>query len=63
VQKMMKRMSGVPGLGRKLKKGKGGKGKGGGRVTPKGTKPPTAGKPPPFSIPGIGDDGDFPGLN
>jgi len=63
VQKMMKRMSGVPGLGRKLKKGKGGKGKGGGRVTPKGTKPATAGKPPPFSIPGIGDDGDFPGLN
>jgi signal recognition particle subunit SRP54 len=63
VQKMMKRMSGVPGLGRKLKKGKGGKGKGGGRVTPKGTKPATAGKPPPFSIPGIGDDGGFPGLN
>ena len=33
-----------------------------GRVTPKGTKPVTA-KPPPFSIPGIGDDGGFPGLN
>jgi len=62
VQKMMKRMGNVPGLGRKMKKGKG-KGKsGGGRVTPKGTKPVT-GKPPPFSIPGIGDDGGFPGLN
>ena len=61
VQKMMKRMGNVPGLGRKMKKAKG-KGKsGGGRVTPKGTKPAT-GKPPPFSIPGIGDDG-FPGLN
>src|SRR3954453_9014680 len=48
VQKMMRRMSAVPGLGRKLKKGKGGKGKGGGRVPPKGTKPATAGKPPPF---------------
>ncbi|MEY2423625.1 MAG: signal recognition particle subunit [Acidimicrobiaceae bacterium] len=61
VQKMMKRMGNVPGLGRKMKKAKG-KGKsGGGRVTPKGTKPVT-GKPPPFSIPGIGDDG-FPGLN
>ena len=55
-------MSSVPGLGRKMKKAKG-KGKGGGgRVTPKGTKPQT-GKPPPFSIPGIGDDGGFPGLN
>jgi signal recognition particle subunit SRP54 len=63
VKKMMQKMGNIPGLGRKMKKGKG-KGKGGGRVTPKGTKPAgaTAGKPPPFTIPGIGDDG-FPGLN
>jgi signal recognition particle subunit SRP54 len=61
VQKMMKRMGNIPGVGRKMKKGKG-KGKGGGRVTPKGTKPAIT-KPPPFSIPGIGDDGGFPGLN
>jgi signal recognition particle subunit SRP54 len=60
VKKMMQRMGNIPGLGRKMKKGKG-KAKGGGRVTPKGTKP-AIGKPPPFSIPGIGDDG-FPGLN
>src|SRR3954463_6782294 len=38
VQKMMKRMGNIPGVGRKMKKAKG-KGKGGGRVTPKGTKP------------------------
>ena len=31
-------------------------------VVTKGTKP-AVGKPPPFSIPGIGDDGGFPGLN
>jgi signal recognition particle subunit SRP54 len=63
VKKMMQKMGNIPGLGRKMKKGKG-KGKGGGRVTPKGTKPAgaTAGKPPPFTIPGIGDEG-FPGLN
>lgn len=61
VQKMMKRMGNIPGVGRKMKKAKG-KGKGGGRVTPKGTKPAMT-KPPPFSIPGIGDDGGFPGLN
>ncbi len=63
VKKMMQKMGNIPGLGRKMKKGKG-KGKGGGRVTPKGTKPAgaTAGKPPPFSIPGISDEG-FPGLN
>jgi signal recognition particle subunit SRP54 len=61
VQKMMKRMGNVPGLGRKMKKAKGKGKQSGGRVTPKGTKPAT-GKPPPFSIPGIGDDG-FPGLN
>jgi signal recognition particle subunit SRP54 len=60
VQKMMKRMGAVPGLGRKMKK-KGKAKAGGGRVTPKGTKP-AAGKPPPFTIPGIGDD-NFPGLN
>jgi signal recognition particle subunit SRP54 len=60
VKKMMQKMGNIPGLGRKMKKGK--KGKSGGRVTPKGTKPVTAGKPPPFSIPGIGEDG-FPGLN
>jgi signal recognition particle subunit SRP54 len=65
VKKMMQRMGNVPGLGRKMKKGKG-KAKAGGRVTPKGTKPagsrPSATKPPPFTIPGIGDD-SFPGLN
>jgi signal recognition particle subunit SRP54 len=62
VQKMMKRMGNIPGVGRKMKKGKA-KGKvAGGRVTPKGTKPVTAGKPPPFTIPGLGGD-DFPGLN
>src|SRR4051795_12211681 len=48
VQKMMKRMGNIPGVGRKMKKAKG-KGKGGGRVTPKGTKPAIT-KPPPFSI-------------
>jgi len=53
-------MGNIPGIGRKMKKGK--KGKGGGRTTPKGTKPVGAGKPPPFSIPGISDEG-FPGLN
>src|SRR3954470_5523227 len=54
VQKMMKRMGAVPGLGRKMKK-KGKAKAGGGRVTPKGTKP-QVGKPPPFTIPGLGDD-------
>jgi hypothetical protein len=50
-----------------MKKAKGGggggkaKAKAGGRVTPKGTKPSTV-KPPPFTIPGVGDD-SFPGLN
>ena len=38
VQKMMKRIGNIPGLGRKMKKAKG-KARGGGRVTPKGTKP------------------------
>jgi signal recognition particle subunit SRP54 len=65
VKKMMQKMGNIPGLGRKMKKAKG-KGKAGGRVTPKGTKPvgtkPSAAKPPPFTIPGIGDD-SFPGLN
>ena len=50
VQKMMKRLGNVPGIGRKIKKAK----KGGGRVTPKGgpggTKP--AAKPP-FTLPGL----------
>src|SRR5206468_2411697 len=63
VQKVMRRMGNVPGLGRKLKKGK--NKRGGGRVTPKGTpsgrsKGPS--KPPPFTIPGI-TEGDLPGLN
>jgi signal recognition particle subunit SRP54 len=62
VKKMMQRMGNIPGLGRKMKKGKGkAKAKAGGRVTPKGTKP-SGSKPPPFTIPGIGDD-SFPGLN
>jgi signal recognition particle subunit SRP54 len=60
VKKMMQRMGNIPGMGRKMKKAKG-KAKAGGRVTPKGTKP-AGSKPPPFSIPGIGDD-SFPGLN
>ena len=38
VKKMMQKMGNIPGLGRKMKKGKG-KAKAGGRVTPKGTKP------------------------
>jgi signal recognition particle subunit SRP54 len=61
MQKMMRRMTNVPGLGRKLKKGKG---KGGGRVTPKGTQSgrQKQSAKAPFTIPGIGDD-DFPGLN
>jgi signal recognition particle subunit SRP54 len=61
VKKMMKRMGNVPGLGRKLKKGKG---KGGGRVTPKGTQSgrQKQNAKAPFTIPGISDD-DFPGLN
>jgi signal recognition particle subunit SRP54 len=56
VQRMMKRMGGLPGLGRKAKKGK--KGKGGGRVTPKGVGPSgsKAGKPP-FVLPGLDADG------
>ena len=50
VQKMMKRLGSVPGIGRKIKKGK----KGGGRVTPKGG--PGGAKPaskPPFTLPGL----------
>jgi signal recognition particle subunit SRP54 len=50
VQKMMKRLGNVPGIGRKIKKGK----KGGGRVTPKGG--PGGAKPaskPPFTLPGL----------
>jgi signal recognition particle subunit SRP54 len=47
VQKMMKRMATVPGMGRKMKKGKKGKAKGpGGRAV----APPT---PPPFQLPGL----------
>ncbi len=62
VKKMMQKMGNIPGLGRKMKKGKKGKAPGG-RVTPKGTRPVgAAAKPPPFTIPGIGD-GDFPVLN
>jgi len=49
-QKMMQKMMNVPGVGRKLKKGK--KGKGGGRTTPKGGAPKGP-KPPPFSLPGL----------
>jgi signal recognition particle subunit SRP54 len=49
-QKMMQKMMNVPGMGRKLKKGK--KGKGGGRTTPKGGAP-NGPKPPPFSLPGL----------
>jgi signal recognition particle subunit SRP54 len=51
VQKMMKRLGNVPGLGRKIKKGKKG-----GRVTPKGGPPGPGGgkaKPPPFQLPGL----------
>ncbi|MGH9135470.1 MAG: signal recognition particle protein [Acidimicrobiales bacterium] len=45
VQKMMKRMQNVPGVGRKMKKGKKGKGRGpSGRVAP---------APPPFELPGL----------
>ncbi len=57
VQRMMKRFSAIPGLGRKMK-GKKGK-KGGGRVTPRGTSP----KPSkvPFELPM--DPSKFPGLN
>jgi len=60
VKKMMQKMGNIPGIGRKMKKSKG-KAKAGGRVTPKGTKP-SGSKPPPFTIPGIGDE-SFPGLN
>ncbi|MEY2570837.1 MAG: signal recognition particle subunit, partial [Acidimicrobiaceae bacterium] len=52
VQKMMKRLGNVPGLGRKMKKGK----KGGGRVTAKGGPgggSPGKPKPPPFQLPGL----------
>jgi signal recognition particle subunit SRP54 len=58
VQKMMKKMANVPGLGRKGKKGKKGKGKG----TNRPLAPPlpadllselTGGKPPPFRLPGL----------
>ncbi|MGI8663881.1 MAG: signal recognition particle protein [Acidimicrobiales bacterium] len=54
-QKIMQKMMNVPGLGRKLKKGKKGKlGPGsGGRTTPKGGNPKGP-KPPPFSLPGLG---------
>jgi signal recognition particle subunit SRP54 len=65
VKKMMQKMGNIPGLGRKVKKARG-KAKAGGRVTPKGTKPvdakPSGAKPPPFTIPGVGDD-SLPGLN
>src|SRR5262249_50861517 len=50
-QKMMQSMMKVPGVGRKLKKGKKGKGSGG-RTTPKGGNPKGP-KPPPFSLPGL----------
>jgi len=53
-QKMMQRLSSVPGIGRKLKKGKkarNGPG-GGGRTTPKGGGP-RGPKPPPFTLPGL----------
>jgi signal recognition particle subunit SRP54 len=46
VQKMMKKMANVPGMGRKLKKGKKAKKGPGGRVT---APPP----PPPFQLPGL----------
>jgi signal recognition particle subunit SRP54 len=54
-KKMMKRFANVPGIGRKLKKGKKGKGGGpsGGRTTPKGQGGSTGPKPPPFSLPGL----------
>jgi signal recognition particle GTPase len=47
VQKMMKRMANVPGMGRKMKKGKKGKGKG---PTSRAIAPPA---PPPFQLPGL----------
>jgi signal recognition particle subunit SRP54 len=47
VQKMMKRMANVPGMGRKMKKGKKGKGKG---PTGRAVAPPA---PPPFQLPGL----------
>jgi signal recognition particle subunit SRP54 len=60
VQKMMKRFGNMPGIGKKMKKGKKG-----GRVTAKGG--PGGGKPPkvPFTLPGLDPDdaGGFPGLN
>jgi signal recognition particle subunit SRP54 len=60
VQKMMKRFGNMPGIGRKMKKGKKG-----GRVTAKGG--PGGGKPPkvPFTLPGLdpNDTSGFPGLN
>src|SRR5690606_38116424 len=46
VQKMMKRMAAVPGLGRRAKKGKKGKKGARGRV-------PTPPVPPPFQLPGL----------
>src|SRR3954468_15552662 len=60
VQKMMKRFGNMPGIGKKMKKGKKG-----GRVTAKGG--PGGGKPPkvPFTLPGLdpNDTSGFPGLN
>ncbi|MEY2456457.1 MAG: signal recognition particle subunit [Acidimicrobiaceae bacterium] len=60
VQKMMKRFGNMPGIGKKMKKGKKG-----GRVTAKGG--PGGGKAPkvPFTLPGLdpNDAGGFPGLN
>jgi signal recognition particle subunit SRP54 len=50
VQKMMKRFGNIPGLGRKMKKGKKG-----GRVTAKGTQSgPKSPPKTPFTIPGLG---------
>jgi len=60
VQKMMKRFGNMPGIGKKMKKGKKG-----GRVTAKGG--PGGGKPPkvPFTLPVLdpNDTSGFPGLN
>jgi signal recognition particle subunit SRP54 len=56
MQKMMRRMQSVPGLGRKLKKGKKG---GGGRTTPKGRRGGAVEAPSgtPFRLPGLDDLG------
>ncbi len=62
VQRMMKRLTAVPGLGRRIKGGK--KGRKGGRVTAPGGPGGAAGKAPkvPFELPGL-DPTQFPGLN